>query len=86
MREAGMQPFPAVPWMGLFGPAKMPREVVDHLSRELAAVLQKPEVREQIERQAMDVNYLPANAIGILAREQTDVWRSVTKAAGMTPE
>jgi tripartite-type tricarboxylate transporter receptor subunit TctC len=38
-----MQPFPAVPWMGIFGPAKMPKEVVDRLSRELAAVLQKPE-------------------------------------------
>jgi tripartite-type tricarboxylate transporter receptor subunit TctC len=86
MREAGMQPFPAVPWMGLFGPSKMPREIVDRLSRELAAVLQKPEVREQIERQAMDVSYVPAEALGTLAREQTDVWRSLTKAAGMTPE
>ena len=51
-----------------------------------AAVLQKPEVRQQIERQAMDVNFLPAEAMGVLAREQTEVWRSLTKAAGMTPE
>ena len=86
MREAGMQPFPAVPWMGLFGPAKLPKEAVDRLSREIAAVLQKPEVREQIERQAMDVNFLPAEAMGTLAREQTEVWRTLTKAAGITPE
>ena len=86
MREAGMQPFPAVPWMGLFGPAKLPKEVVDRLSRELAAVLQKPEAREQIERQAMDVNFLPAEAMGTLAREQTEVWRNLTKSAGLTPE
>jgi tripartite-type tricarboxylate transporter receptor subunit TctC len=86
MREAGMQPFPAVPWMGLFGPAKLPKDVVDRLSRELSAVLQKPEVREQIERQAMDVGFLPAEAMGTLAREQTEVWRNLTKAAGITPE
>ena len=86
MREAGMQPFPAVPWMGLFGPAKMPKEVVDRLSRELAAVLQKPEVREQIERQAMDVSFLPADAMGALARDQTEVWRNLTKSAGISPE
>lgn len=86
MREAGLPPFPAVPWMGFFGPAKLPKEVVERLSRELAAVLQKPEVREQIERQAMDVNYLPAEAMGTLAREQTDVWRALTRSVGMTPE
>lgn len=86
MQEAGMQPFLAVPWMGLFGPAKLPREVVDRLSRELAATLQKPEVLQQIERQAMDVSFLPAEAIGALAREQTEVWRGLTKAAGLTPE
>ncbi len=70
----------------MFGPLTLPREIVDRLSRELAAVLQKPEVREQIERQAMDVNYQPAETLGALAREQTAVWRTLTKSAGITPE
>ncbi len=86
MLEAGMQPFPAVPWMGFFGPAKLPKEVVERLSRELAATLQKPEVRQQIERQAMEVNFLSAEAMGALAREQTEAWRNLTKAAGITAE
>jgi tripartite-type tricarboxylate transporter receptor subunit TctC len=86
MREAGMQPFPAVTWMGLFGPAKMPREVVERLSRELAAALQKPEVREQIERQAMDLNPLSSDAMGALAKEQTEVWRRLTREARFVPE
>jgi tripartite-type tricarboxylate transporter receptor subunit TctC len=86
MSEAGMPPFPAVPWMGLFGPAKMPREVVERLSRELAATLQKAEVREQIERQAMDVNPLSSDAMGALAKEQTEVWRRLTREAGIVPE
>ena len=85
MREAGMQPFPAVTWMGLFGPAKMPREVVERLSRELAATLQKPEVREQIERQAMDLNPLSSDAMGALAKEQTEVWRRLTREARFVP-
>jgi tripartite-type tricarboxylate transporter receptor subunit TctC len=86
MSEAGMPPFPAVPWMGLFGPAKMPREVVERLSRELLATLQNPEVRSRIERQAMDLNPLPADAMGALAREQTEVWRRLTREAGIVPE
>jgi tripartite-type tricarboxylate transporter receptor subunit TctC len=86
MSEAGMPPFPAVPWMGLFGPAKMPRDVVERLSRELLATLQNPEVRERIERQAMDLNPLPADAMGALAREQTEVWRRLTREAGIVAE
>ena len=86
MSEAGMAPFPAVPFMGLFGPAKMPKEAVERLSRELAATLRKPEVRQQIERQAMDLNPLSSDAMGALAREQTEVWRRLTREAGIVAE
>jgi tripartite-type tricarboxylate transporter receptor subunit TctC len=86
MAEAGMPPFPAVAFMGLFGPAKMPKEIVDRLNRELMAVLEKPEVREQIERTTMEINPLSAEAMGALAREQTEVWRRLTKEAGIVPE
>lgn len=86
MTEAGIAPFPAVAFMGLFGPAKMPKEIVDRLSRELLAALQKPEVREQIERQAMEITPLSAEGMGALAREQTEVWRRLTKEAGIVPE
>lgn len=86
LAEAGFPPFPAIPWVGLFGPAKMPKEVVDRLNRELMATLQKPEVREQIERQALELNPLSAAAMGAMAREQTDVWRRLIKDAGIAPE
>ena len=86
MAESGIAPFPAIPWMGLFGPANMPKEIVDRLSRELLAALQKPEVREQIERQAMEINPLSAEGMGALARDQAAVWRRLTKEAGMVPE
>jgi len=86
MAEAGMPPFPAAAFMGLFGPAKMPREIVDRLSRELLATLQKPDVRQQIERTAMEVDPLSAEAMGALARQQTEVWRRLSKEAGIVPE
>ena len=86
LAEAGMPPFPAVAYMGLFGPAKMPKEIVDKLSRELLATLQKPDVRQQIERQAMELQPLSADAMGALARDQTEVWRRLTKDAGIVPE
>jgi tripartite-type tricarboxylate transporter receptor subunit TctC len=86
MAEAGMPPFPAAAFMGLFGPAKMPKEIVDRLNRELMATLQKPEVREQIERTTMEIQPLSADAMGAVAKEQTEVWRRLTKEAGIVPE
>jgi tripartite-type tricarboxylate transporter receptor subunit TctC len=86
MAEAGMPAFPAVPWMGLFGPAKMPRDIVERLSREVHAALMKPEVREQVERQAMEVLPRPPEVIGALAKEQTEVWRRLTREAGIVAE
>lgn len=86
MAESGLAPFPAIPWMGLFGPAKMPAEIVDRLSKELLATLQRPEVRTRIEQQGMDLNPLTPQAMGTLAREQAPVWQRLTKAAGIVPE
>jgi len=86
MAESGLTPFPAIPWMGLFGPAKMPNEIVERLSKELLATLQRPEVRTRIEQQAMDLAPLSSDAMGKLAREQAGVWRRLTQDAGMVPE
>ena len=86
MAEAGMQPFPALAFMGLFGPAKMPKEIVDRLKRELMAALRKPEVRDAIERTTMEITPLSASAMGALATEQTEVWRRLTREAGIVPE
>jgi len=86
MTEAGVPPFPAIAFMGLFGPAKMPRDIVERLNRELMATLAKPEVREQIERTTMEINPMSAEGMGALAKDQTEVWRRLTKEAGIVPE
>ena len=62
------------------------REVVARLLRELQATLQSPEVRERIERQAMDLTPLSTEAMAALAREQSEIWRRLTREAGIKPE
>jgi len=86
MAESGVAPFPAVPWMGLVGPAKLPKEIVERLSSELLGVLKNPEVRERVERQGMDLNALSPEATAMQAREQSEVWRRITREAGYQPE
>jgi len=43
-------------------------------------------VREQIERTTMEIQPLSAEAMGALAKAQTEVWRRLTKEAGIVPE
>jgi tripartite-type tricarboxylate transporter receptor subunit TctC len=86
MAESGLAPFPAVPWVGLVGPAKMPPQVVERLARELNASLKKPDVREKVEQQGIEVNPLSAAALGALAKEQTEIWRHLTREAGIVAQ
>jgi hypothetical protein len=43
-------------------------------------------VREPIERATMEITPLSASAMGALAKEQTEVWRRLTREAGIVPE
>ncbi|GAB3764701.1 tripartite tricarboxylate transporter substrate binding protein [Ramlibacter monticola] len=47
MIESGLAGFEVNSWYGLFAPAKTPKPIVDRIQREVAAVLQLPEIRER---------------------------------------
>lgn len=46
--EAGVRDFDIINWYGLFAPAGTPRAIIDTLQREVAATLQRPEVRARM--------------------------------------
>jgi tripartite-type tricarboxylate transporter receptor subunit TctC len=45
-KEAGLPPFPARSWFGLFGPAGMPKAIVDKLGADLASVIKDPKLQK----------------------------------------
>ena len=69
-----------------YGPGNMPKPLVERLSRELLTSLKRPDVREKIETQVIELNPMSPDAIGALAKEQTDVWRRLARDAGIVPE
>jgi tripartite-type tricarboxylate transporter receptor subunit TctC len=84
--EAGMPPLGITPWAALFGPAKLPREIVDRLARELAGVLARPEVREQLARHAFDARNSTPEEMGAYLKEQVDVWARTAREVGIVPD
>ncbi len=84
--EAGLGKLSITPWGGVFGPARMPRDVVDRLARELAVVLQRPEVREGLGKIAFDPQSSTPEELAAFLKVQIEVWRRTAEEVGIKPE
>lgn len=86
MAESGMPQFLAPSWMGLVGPAGMPREIVDRLNKEFATAMRRPEVIAAIEKQAFTLTASTPEEFGKFIKEQVVVHDRLLKAAGIQPQ
>ena len=84
MTEAGLERVSITPWGGLFGPAKMPKDIVDRLSREMAVVLVKPEVREAFGKLAFEPRSSTPQELSAFVAEQLEAYRRVARAVGLS--
>jgi tripartite-type tricarboxylate transporter receptor subunit TctC len=84
--EAGLGKLSITPWGGVFGPARMPKEVVDRLARELAVVLQRPEVREGLGKIAFGPKSSTPEELAAFLKVQIEVWRRTAEEVGIKPE
>ena len=86
MTEVGLNNLSITPWGGLFGPAGLPRDVVDRLSREMARVLARADVQDQLGRLAFDPQSSTGEELGALVKDQLGGWRKVVREAGIPAE
>jgi len=84
--EAGMPPLAITPWAGLFGPARMPKEVVDRIARETASVIARPDVREQLERYAFAGRSSTPEELGAFLKDQVEVWSRTAREVGIVAD
>jgi tripartite-type tricarboxylate transporter receptor subunit TctC len=84
--EAGFPKFTLTPWAGLFGPAKMPKTVVDKLNSEFNAQLKRPEIRAQLDQQAFAGEGSTPDWLATWTRQQLDTWGATMRDAGIQPE
>ena len=86
IHEAGLPKYTISNWMGLVGPAKMPRDIVDRLNAEFGAALRKPDVIEALGKQAFLPNPSSPEEFGAFIREQVASYGSLLRAAGVQPD
>ena len=86
MAESGLAGLSITPWGGVFGPKGMPRDITDRLSRELIALLKRPEVREAFGLLAFEPRGSTPEELAAFTKEQLEVWRRVVGEVGIKPE
>jgi tripartite-type tricarboxylate transporter receptor subunit TctC len=84
--EAGVPPLTAGTWAALFGPAKLPPEIAQRMSRELAAAMARPDVRERIDKLGFDLASSTPAELAAFMPEQLQAWSKAFADAGMQPE
>ncbi len=84
--EAGMPQFSLTPWAGLFGPAKMPREIVERLNNEFGAAMARTDVQALLEKHGLVVSPSSPERLTAFVKEQMESYRNVLRAAGVQPE
>mgnify|MGYP000951482609 CR=1 FL=1 len=82
--EAGYPGFEVNYWLGLFGPAGMPKEVVTKLNQEVLDLLSRPDVREAMAKQGVEVVTSTPEELGSLVATEIGRWGKVVKDAGIS--
>ncbi|HRH86940.1 MAG TPA: tripartite tricarboxylate transporter substrate binding protein [Rubrivivax sp.] len=85
--EAGLHGIADMPaWFGLFGPAGLPAEAVERLSREVTKVLNQPELRARLLALGLEATPSTPQALAAFAREQSQSYVRLIKEFGIQPE
>ncbi|HEX4326313.1 MAG TPA: tripartite tricarboxylate transporter substrate binding protein, partial [Burkholderiales bacterium] len=85
--EAGIPGF-AVPdtWIGVLGPAGLPRDVVKALDNAIAKGANVPDVRTRLESAGFEVDVVQSDRFAPQAPKISEMYRSIVSTAGIKPE
>ena len=81
--EAGFPGFHTDTWYGVLAPAHTPAAVVQKINRDIARVLENPEVRTMLEQQGAQPAGSSPEEFGAFIRAEIAKWAKVIKSAGV---
>lgn len=81
--EAGLPEFQLDAWFSVFGPAKMPDEVVQKLTTAMKTVITSPQFVKQMSEQGATASYRSPKEMEVIVNTDLKKWADVVKAAGI---
>jgi tripartite-type tricarboxylate transporter receptor subunit TctC len=81
--EAGVPEVTVRQWAGLYGPPKMPREIVERLNKEVNAAVKRPDVLEKLQSYGYAAEGSTPERLLEINRADLELWRRLVKEAGI---
>ncbi|MBW8907405.1 MAG: tripartite tricarboxylate transporter substrate binding protein [Betaproteobacteria bacterium] len=81
--EAGVPQVTIRQWAGVYGPAKMPREIVERLSKALNAVVKRQDVIERMQSYGYVADSSTPQQLLEINRDDLALWRKLIAEAGI---
>ena len=81
--EAGVPQVTVRQWAGVYGPPKMPREIVERLNKEVQAALKRPDVIEKLQAYGYALEASTPEHLLEINRVDLELWRRLVKDAGI---
>jgi tripartite-type tricarboxylate transporter receptor subunit TctC len=86
LAEQGATGVVAVSWYGLLAPAGTPTQIVNTVAKDAAAILNVPEVQQQMEKRGLSVWLLNPDAFRDLIAKETAGWARIIKERKIVAE
>jgi tripartite-type tricarboxylate transporter receptor subunit TctC len=84
--EAGVQGFSVESWAALYAPANMPAELLGRLNTAVNAVLNRPDIKEQLDQKQFLTQGSTSAELGAFTKEQAATYVKILRDAGVQPE
>jgi tripartite-type tricarboxylate transporter receptor subunit TctC len=82
--EQGYPGFEAALWLGIMGPANMPKPILDRLHKEIVAIVATPEFKASMDANGADpISSKSPDEFREMLRGQVDKYGKITKAIGI---
>jgi tripartite-type tricarboxylate transporter receptor subunit TctC len=80
--EGGLPGYEFTSWIGILGPAGIPKATVDQLGAAMASLMKDPVILERLARQGVEARYLGPEEFAALLRKDFEIMARVVKASG----
>jgi tripartite-type tricarboxylate transporter receptor subunit TctC len=84
--EAGVKGADSPLWFGVWGPAALPKDIVQKISADVRKALQDPAVKEKLRSLGNDTLDMSPEEFAKFVREELETYAAVVKAAGIKPQ
>jgi tripartite-type tricarboxylate transporter receptor subunit TctC len=84
--ESGLPGFESNNWFGIFGPASLPRPVVDRVNAEVNRIVKDPAIRERFHTLGFETTGGAPQDLDNIMKSEAQKWSKVIRDANVKPE